>query len=196
MRIDNTAIGGFPPLAIPRCVAPAGWRRYVRSDVRPDQAENIFRQQVTRSGLVVERLSAKQGVDFMLDFYRAERLRAPELEPGADTLLFQWGTYDWGAGEHFEFDLTRQFIWASSLRRIVFARLLRWELSDVTAMSQLHLTFFANPSDTLRSLGSGDHWCSRPENVSDFREIITSSAAYGAVERLAGTRVELRFEYV
>jgi hypothetical protein len=25
-------------------------------------------------------------------------------------LLFQFGTYDWGFGENFKFDLTRQFI--------------------------------------------------------------------------------------
>jgi hypothetical protein len=25
-------------------------------------------------------------------------------------LLFQWGTYDWGTGEHFGFNLTRQLI--------------------------------------------------------------------------------------
>lgn len=25
-------------------------------------------------------------------------------------LLFQWGTYDWGHGPHFEVDLTRELI--------------------------------------------------------------------------------------
>jgi hypothetical protein len=27
-----------------------------------------------------------------------------------DGLLFQYGTYDWGNGEYFQFDITRQFI--------------------------------------------------------------------------------------
>ena len=68
-------------------------------------------------------------------------------DPDDDLLLFQWGTFDWGdrRGEHFEVDFLRQFS--------VYSRGNAYD-----HMEQLHCTFSFEPSDGLRSLGSGDRW--------------------------------------
>src|SRR5699024_7432681 len=46
----------------------------------------------------------------VLSAFAEYRVEQAELEEDGDMLLFQWGTYDWGHGRHFEVDLTRQVI--------------------------------------------------------------------------------------
>ena len=48
----------------------------------------------------------------MLRFYGDESVAGCRDDGAGDMLLYQWGTYDWGAGESFEFDITRQLIFA------------------------------------------------------------------------------------
>jgi hypothetical protein len=51
------------------------------------------------------------GLEAMLQFYQNERVDGTRLDEGGDMLLFQWGKHDWGDGEHFEINITRQLIW-------------------------------------------------------------------------------------
>ena len=46
----------------------------------------------------------------MLAFYGSVRFDDVDLAADGDMLLYQWGAYDWGEGESFEFDITRQLI--------------------------------------------------------------------------------------
>src|SRR5262245_31541706 len=72
----------------------------------------------------------------------------------------QWGTYDWGEGESFEFDITRQLILGAGEDENIF---------------QLSLTFKFQPTVKLRQLGDGNRWCRSLEEVEEFRSFINSS---------------------
>lgn len=116
----------------------------------------------------------------MLAFYREDPVDNCAAEDG-DMLLFQWGTYDWGSGEWFELDVTRQFMAPSG---------------EDDGISQLSLTFKFAPDAQLRSLGQGNHWCAGGTEVDAFQRTVASSEAYRAVsERTDGT-VEVDYEYV
>lgn len=97
-------------------------------------------------------------------------------------LLAQWGVYNWGSGEEFQFGLTRQFI--------------RLGASGDDAISQLHFTAYYPPTDTLRSVKRDDRWCEKPTDVASFEHFIRSSAAFNAVVALLPTRIEIRWERV
>lgn len=78
-------------------------------------------------------------------------------------LLFQYGCYDWGDGEMFQVDLTRQFIVADEV--------------DDDAISQLHFTAYFEPDDDLRAIGSHARWCESHDEVAEFKKEILSSSA-------------------
>lgn len=100
-------------------------------------------------------------------------------------LLFQFGTYDWGHGDHFEFDLTRQFI-AEGYE----------EGDDDDAMSQLHCTMRYEPSPELRLLKSQNHWCQSRAELPAFRSLVLSSEAYRHALRLRPVQREVRWDRV
>lgn len=80
------------------------------SSMKPDSAKKRFLDYVEQSGVKLSSLSPTQGINLMLDFYSDERAEGCQIEEDGDMLLFQWGVYDWGEREHFEVNITRQFI--------------------------------------------------------------------------------------
>jgi hypothetical protein len=106
------------------------------------------------------------GCEALFDFYRYLRPhgRVFEQQEDADMLLFQWGTYDWGTGEHFSLNLTRQLIVSEDA-----------EDDDIW---QLRLTFEFEPDNQLRTLGRGDKWCCSLSELPEFREYVYQSAAF------------------
>jgi hypothetical protein len=165
--------------------------------VTPSQAERAFGAFIAQRGAHFDRLSVEQAVEYATDFYANQRVSGTNLADDEDMLLFQWGTFTVGGRERFEFDLTRQFIWASWLSRLVRIHVLRWEPADATVMSQLNLTLVLEPSAALSELGTGAHWCRSPAEVRRFREMITASTPYKTLTSLKATpRVELRFGLV
>jgi hypothetical protein len=70
---------------------------------------------------------------------------AEPRDQDGDGILAQYGTYDWGDGEHFELDMTRQFIFAD-------------EDGEYSHMAQLQCTFEFVPNDELRALGDDNLW--------------------------------------
>ena len=100
-------------------------------------------------------------------------------DPDGDMLLFQWGTHDWGSGDHFELNITRQFI--------------EQEFEDDDAISQLSLTFKFKPTPALQGLGSGNRWCDGLTEVEKDRAFVFSSAAFCAVADNKALAVELTY---
>jgi hypothetical protein len=119
-------------------------------------------------GLHERDLSLADGCEAFFDFYRDLRPQGPvfEQQEDADMLLFQWGTYDWGTGEHFSFNLTRQLIVSEDA-----------EDEDIW---QLSFTFEFEPDSGLRALGSGNQWCHSLSQLPEFREWVYRSAAFTA----------------
>ena len=79
---------------------------------------------------------------------------------------FNGGTYDWGSGDHFELDLTRQVILPDE--------------EDDDAIWQLHLTYRFSPSDELhprvlhRGPSPGPSRCWSSSSVRDDQPMFAS----------------------
>jgi hypothetical protein len=117
----------------------------------------------------------------LLAFYRDERASGCNVDEDADMLLFQWGIYDWGNGEHLEIDIARQVMIPGKV--------------DDDAIWQLHLTYRCRPSSSDRDLGSGNEWCSSPDELDEFSQLVTTSGAFACLEsKRSDAIVEIRFE--
>lgn len=128
--------------------------------------EQRFRRRVDSANRELGTLDVVEGIELMLSFYEEERVAGCEVDDDGDMLLYQWGTYDWGEGETFDFDITRQLIGPGGEDEDIF---------------QLSLTFRFAPTIDSRAIESGNRWCSRPNEVELFRDFIHKSAALRAV---------------
>ncbi len=102
----------------------------------------------------------------MVEFYRTVRCLDVASERG-DALLYQWGIYNWGKGEHFEFNLTRQLI-------------RRGGGSDFD-IHQLSLTLLFTPSPEFADVGKSDRWCWSVADPPPFESFIRQGPPYPAV---------------
>src|SRR5262245_30594662 len=132
------------------------------------RAKKRFLQLIKPKAPQLSSVSPAEGITLMLGFYQAERAEGCEIEEDGDMLLYQWGCYDWGQGETFEFNITRQFMDAAG------------EDEDIR---QLSLTFKFKPTESLRKLAGGNRWWHSPEEVGAFQSFIESSPAYKAVAK-------------
>ncbi len=146
------------------------------------KAQQEFEKLLSARSLKVPTLGLLDGAEAMFDFYGNMRPsgRVFEQHDDADMLLFQWGTYDWGEGEHFELDLTRQLIFSDQV-----------EDEDIW---QLHLTFWFEPGDELRALSRGDKWCETLSALPRFREYVLRSVAVRTCIQHPIKRVVLDYE--
>ena len=119
-----------------------------------------FRAALSERGLTVAQLDASESVEAVTDFYLSQRFEDVDVSSDGDALLFQWGTYDWGYGPSFQFDLTRQTVSGS-----------RAEDDDIW---QLSLTLHYDASTESAVLGEGNHWCWKLDDVPEFRRYIAS----------------------
>jgi hypothetical protein len=131
-------------------------------------ARQEFEKFLGGRGLQERDLTLADACAAFFDFYQDLRPqgRVFEQQEDADMLLFQWGTYDWGAGEQFSFNLTRQLIVSEDA-----------EDDDIW---QLSLTFEFEPDSELRALGRGNKWCHSPSQLLEFRQYVSQSAAFTA----------------
>ncbi len=148
----------------------------------PSLSKAKFLGFLDRCGLEVEAAALGDIITAVLDFYNGEHATGLAVTPQADMLLFQFGVYDWGQGEHFQFDITRQFI-------------LDGEEGD-DAISQLHCTVIYEPTIHLRSIGKGNRWCQSREQLIFFKTFIFSSDAYLAAHQVQRRRVDIGWERV
>jgi hypothetical protein len=124
-------------------------------------------------------LSPRQAFDCMTSFFRDARVQDCDAEMDCDMLLLQWGTYDWGRGARFEFDVTRQMIPSGG---------------DDDDVWQLHLTVRFEPDDDLRSLGAGNRWCHSVDQLEAFVDFVVGSEPFLSVADRAGGKVALDYE--
>jgi hypothetical protein len=112
----------------------------------------------------------------MTDWFEAQRVERVDAD-GGDRLLFQWGTYDWGKGPSFVFDLVRQFV-------------VEDEIGD-DAIWQLHLTLHYPPDDTILS---ETHWCDDVRDVTGFRTAMLGNETVSRIAHHHPERVEVLLE--
>lgn len=101
--------------------------------------------------------------------------------PAKTTCCSSWGVYDWGEGESFELEITRQFMIGGD--------------AEDDSICKLSLTFKYVPMEELRETDSGNRWCgtAAPRGVAYFKLWIQDSRGY-QVEGKRPDRVELEFE--
>ena len=145
--------------------------------VTQDSIKTTFADQFLNSR-PPESLTPGEGIDLMLRFYADEPVDGLADGDMADMLLFQWGVFDWGHGESFEFDITRQLIFGGSEDEDIF---------------QLSLTFRFVPTDDLRNLPEGNRWCSSRAELEDFRHFVLRSAPYAALNKKLASSVDLHY---
>lgn len=146
-----------------------------------DDAKNEFLKRIELSVGDLSALTPATGSDLMLAFYQEVRADGCSLEEDGDMLLYQWGVHDWGRGEYFHWNLTRQLMIS--------------DLEDDN-IKQLSLTFLFRPTDALRAIDEGNQWCLNPNELTTFQDFIAQSPAFNAVSKLTATKVELQYEGV
>ena len=134
-------------------------------------AEADLRAALRYQGLEIERIDGTSAVEAMTQFYLDRRADDVDLDHDGDMLLFQWGTYDWGRGPSFQYNIARQFITSSG---------------DDEDFLQLSITTHFDATDTALRLGRGDQWCRRPEDVTDFLAVVKDHPASAYVAQLQG----------
>lgn len=149
--------------------------------MKANQAKRALETLIENAVPDLNELNADQAVTVMLDFYRDQRAEDCDLEADGDMLLYQWGTYDWGSGRFFEFDLTRQFITGSDV--------------DDDDIWQLSLKFEFTPTDELLLLKDGNRWCYYPdqESTNEFESFIRSSAVYKTISQNRSATISLDY---
>ena len=153
----------------------------VRPNMSPVESLAAFTAFAAARGVALSSSAPGEGLEQMFLFYRS----APAVGcvgPDRDMLLFQWGTYDWGQGRHFELNVTRQFI--------------EQELQDDDAISQLSLTYKFEPTHEYEALGDGNHWCHSLDELASFQTLALSSPAYALAADRQAPLVELVHSYV
>lgn len=169
----------YPAPALGRYPSPRHWP--ISDPMKPSESTKAFEAHAAASGVVLRACVPRKGFAQMFSFYQSVAVEGCD-QPDDDMLLFQWGTYDWGSGTHFELNITRQFI--------------EHELQDDDAISQLSLTFRFEPTPERDGLGLGNRWCNGPAELQEFLEFTLSSPAFAAVADLRAMEVGLDHWYV
>ncbi len=119
----------------------------------------------------------------MIDFYAEVRADDVSQDGVGDMLFFSWGTYDWGNGPAFEYEIRRQ---------------LSAEAEDPAdaddAILQLELTFHFDPSPETEQLGNGAAMCANPAGVHELRTRVAAEPATAYAQRSSVSRLEFVFD--
>lgn len=121
----------------------------------------------TENFVALNKLDLSATISEILRLYADIRISNTSPEENGDMLLFQWGTYDWGEGNFFEFDIARQIISAE----------LEGEDPE-EGIKQLNVTFKYSPNTSTKKLKDGNAWCESPSELSEFQDTILESSAY------------------
>ena len=148
------------------------------------ESPNSLREFLDQRSLALEQAALVTLFAALVDWFESERAHdAAAIEDDGDMLLFQWGTYDWGGGSTFSYNLTRQFATSAA------------DPAD-QEIWQLGLTAHYDLTAQLTRLGSANRWCGSPSECDDLREHIRASPATGRVAAEDPLRVEITFERV
>jgi hypothetical protein len=148
--------------------------------MKPKDAAIELMKYLLECGLDGDSWSVERGMPPMLALYRDQRVDGCKFESDADMLLYQWGVYNWGQGEFFQLDITRQLCLDSS--------------SDDEDIWQLGITFKFNPTPPLRALGKGNRWCHDLDELEEFERFIRASEVYKALATAVPAKVDIRYE--
>jgi hypothetical protein len=124
--------------------------------MNPDDITKLFAAFLLRKGIVLEQVTPPQAIDLMVEFHSSVQCDWAARHPHSDMLLFQYGVYDWGHGENFELNVTRQLMH-------VYAE----DVGETVVYFQLELTLFYKP-DTYREIPDFNRWSMDCQSIAEF----------------------------
>lgn len=145
----------------------------------PETSVAEFESFLARRGILLSSMGIPQLVESALSFYKTVKAAGLAEGTGTDMLLFQWGVYNWGQGEHFEFGITRQLVSADG--------------EDDDAISQLRFTAYFEPLPALRALPASNRWCESLADLPAFSVFVRDSAAFRSVQSLKPLKVSVEW---
>jgi hypothetical protein len=150
--------------------------------MNPEASVEAYQSYLNKVGLKLERMSVKDLADTALSFYREVPADGLDESEDSDMLLYQWGVFDFGRGEHFKFDITRQFITAKG--------------EDDDALSQFRITAYFVPTAEMRQLQASNRWCESKGELGEFEAFIRDSEAYRIAKNAILLKIEASWSYV
>ena len=141
-------------------------------------AKMKFEEYLTERAVDLTAVSGADAVELMIGWYETQRVDDVSIHSG-DMLLFQWGTYDWGNGPSFEYNITRQLIGHDQ---------------EDDEIWQLSLTIHAAPTSEAKAVGAGNRWCAGVADLAELREFISRSPATEFIRTATLTSIELGYE--
>lgn len=146
--------------------------------MKSTDARQEFERLLAARGVAPATMTPRSAIDEMALFYRDHRAEDCDIESDGDMLQFQWGTYDWGHGPTFDYDITRQL----------------YPSGDDEDIWQLHVTFSFEPSEGIRALGSGNRWCSTVADLGEFLEYVRAHPVFAQVADRTDVPPEIDYE--
>ena len=143
-----------------------------------------FQTFLSENGAALEVLLPQTAVELMVRFYAQVRADDCAFDEDGDMLLFQWGVYNWGNGEFFEYNITRQFIMSEAVEQE--------ECAD-DWIGQLSLTLKYQPFPVLKTIAAGNLWCAHPDDIPGFLTFIQACDATMSLTDLPIVARELTF---
>ena len=148
--------------------------------IEPKEAITAFEKQLKNSIIDFHNISVELLIDQQLTFYKKIRAKNVSYENDGDMILFQWGTYDWGEGKYFQFDIARQFI--------------ETDKNGDDAISQFHTILFYDPNSIGEEI-QGNKWFNNYKNTDEIKIFILQSDIYERIKSLKPIKREISWEY-
>jgi hypothetical protein len=139
--------------------------------------ESEFRRYLDESDSDVADSNPKSALDSVASFYRIARFENCDVDNDGDMLLFQWGVNDWGDGEFFDVDFTRQLIDGSN---------------DENLITQVSFRFRYPATDQFRAIEPSNVWCEHIDMINRFSDDILASRSFQLANRMTQSKTDIR----
>jgi hypothetical protein len=137
------------------------------------KVENTYEKWIEKNFNNGQLSSADEIINVSLTLFQEIKIKGIAGAEDGDMLLFQYGTYDWGKGRFFEFNITRQFI-----------------KQNEDEPYQLSMTLFFEPIECK----SYTCWSNNFDDLGKWVENIKETEGYKLVKHLACKNFEIFLE--
>ena len=147
---------------------------------QPDLATRVqldFERHAQRNNFA--EISPREAITLMEAFHRRVRYAHDRTSPYGDTLLYEYGVFDWGRGENFDLKITRQ---------IVFEFTNPIEADD--HIIQISLIFRYEPN-SFKDLSIMTQWACDLPAQQDIEQFALASAGFLRASAMSPRSIEL-----